>query len=448
MFMLALSAVSGFAQENNNRDSTGEIVMTKAQLQSFIRKIATLKKQHMEMHRQEMKLAQLEKEVALKNRMRRHTYDMERGYQEMAPKVRQPFITDEERLYRALERMNARIDALAQNLYALQSSMRSSAPSATAPMAGEEFQSAPPQNKIIPNAAPLSQTKIREIIRQELQNMRKPAPQQQNRQVPQDERNGETQQLSIEEVQEMIREEVQETRNNNSQRPVVIREKAPERIYVKTDRGQEPVVIVKVPGNGATPRVQLSDSLLLARQYEQGILKSRINNMEGQIQLLLQLREGSGEKDKNEYKEDIAILSAQIAALKNELEQKSQTTPADSVQYSNNQPLTEQIIEDSFTVYFANNSIQIPAASYQELQHVVSIMKNHPGATVVLRGYASPSGNPRYNDKISFQRATSVKNWLLDHGLRLADIITMHHGVDRSVDASRARRVEITFLVQ
>jgi outer membrane protein OmpA-like peptidoglycan-associated protein len=90
----------------------------------------------------------------------------------------------------------------------------------------------------------------------------------------------------------------------------------------------------------------------------------------------------------------------------------------------------------------------IPSSDYSKLQEIVNIAGQHPQMTVVLRGFASKVGNPQYNEKISFQRAASVKEWLLDNGLDLKNIITMHHGVDKSVDASRARRVEITFKVQ
>ncbi len=232
-----------------------------------------------------------------------------------------------------------------------------------------------------------------------------------------------------------------------NKQPIIIQQESPPQVYVNSGIPRNPTVGFKNNESDQFVRTeQPNDSLLLARQNEQFILRNRIKNLENEMSLSKELLKGSDEDEKKKYNEDISNLSEQIAAIGTQLEQNNRE--ADSLKLRKENNLLNVLNDFSYKVYFENNSTQISPSDFSKLQEIVNIAEKNPKVTVVLRGFASKAGNPRYNEKISFQRAASVKKWLLENGLNLKDIITMHHGVDKSVDASRARRVEITFRAQ
>lgn len=390
LIVLISSEKFGFAQDSSQTGTKGEIVMTKTELQSFLNNIAELKKQHIARqetatHKRELKLQELN-EAYTSGNVQTGVRPESRTYRngEFPTSVQQYNFVDEQMLFKELELINARLNSLMLEMEVLKINAQLNEPTASPSVNLPTTRSTQRQPKIhiMPEQQPV-------IIQQET------PPQVYGNQGPQ------------------------------------------ERLIAgsRNKRGEQP--LQEEPSN---------DSLLVARQNEQLVLKNQIKSLENEMSLLQQLLKGSGGEEKNKYNKDISNLNAQIDALSSQLAKNNEE--ADSLKLKKQNSLMNVLNDFSYNVYFKNNSTMVPSSDYSKLQEIVNIAGQHPQMTVVLRGFASKVGNPQYNEKISFQRAASVKEWLLDNGINLKNIITMHHGVDKSVDASRARRVEITFKVQ
>lgn len=97
----------------------------------------------------------------------------------------------------------------------------------------------------------------------------------------------------------------------------------------------------------------------------------------------------------------IADLQAQLAAAKS---QKPATT---TVVVNENKNVLQP------TVIFAQGKSSIDAAQYASISMIATYMKNHKNSKILIKGYASPEGNPELNQKLSEARANAVKDALV-----------------------------------
>lgn len=388
-YLLMLALFMGLQKISYAQDTaaTGEIVMTKSQLKSFLGKIVQLKKQQMK-EQKEMNLPQVNVQPENFSSIRDHRIissypeqpEIDIRNQRSLDENRQSNPTVDERLYTQLELINAKLNLVMSEIEVLK--LRTALNNGS----GNN-----PSDNLYLN----------------------PNPQQ-----PQ-------------------------VRVEPRQQPVIINQGAPSQPYVQYI--PQPQVTTKEKLR-KRPTGQPQDSAFFAGQQAQAKLKERISGLENELSLLQQLLQGGDDQEKNQYQEEISNINAQIDSLHTRL--NMQTKDADSLMEKKESNLLHVLNDFSYKVYFGNNSTAIPPSDYSKLEEIVRIAQNNPQATVVLRGFASKAGNPQYNEKISFQRAVAVKNWLLENGLPLKNILTMHHGIDNSVDAARARRVEISFRVQ
>ena len=65
------------------------------------------------------------------------------------------------------------------------------------------------------------------------------------------------------------------------------------------------------------------------------------------------------------------------------------------------------------TVIFGLGKSTVDAAQMASVAMIAKYMKNHPESKILIKGYASPEGNPELNQKLSEARAASVKNALV-----------------------------------
>ena len=75
-------------------------------------------------------------------------------------------------------------------------------------------------------------------------------------------------------------------------------------------------------------------------------------------------------------------------------------------------------------VIFRQGKTTIDAAQYASVEMVAKYMKNHPKAKILVKGYASPEGNPELNQRISEARAKSVADALINRYKIAKDRIT------------------------
>lgn len=125
---------------------------------------------------------------------------------------------------------------------------------------------------------------------------------------------------------------------------------------------------------------------------------------------------------------EIDALNAQINSLRGDLNGKDSEIAAKDRQISdlqkalddcNNKPKTVYVKPETATnlqptVLFRQGKSVIDPAQYAPIELIASYMKNHPEAKVEIKGYASPEGSVEINQKLSEDRATAVKNALVN----------------------------------
>ncbi|HRP89769.1 MAG TPA: OmpA family protein [Edaphocola sp.] len=184
-------------------------------------------------------------------------------------------------------------------------------------------------------------------------------------------------------------------------------------------------------------------------------LQSQIENLNEQIRVLTALNQS---QKSNDNVQEILLLQSKIEALKSTIDNNSKRvdTVIKIVEVQKETPVVttikEQVKEETqaqqlkLTLYFANNSSTIDKKDYPELANIAKSVKDSK-KTVVLRAFASNTGSAIYNQKLSFNRANTVKKVLMQNGLKANQIIILNHGIDNSTDAVNARRVEISLLL-
>lgn len=123
----------------------------------------------------------------------------------------------------------------------------------------------------------------------------------------------------------------------------------------------------------------------LRDQAEIDILNNKINDLRGEL----------ASKD-----DEIADMDRQIAELKQQLAdcQNQTTTACESLQ-----PV----------VIFRKGKSTIDRAQYASIELIAKYMKDNQDAKVEIKGYASPEGSAKFNQKLSQARANAVKKALI-----------------------------------
>ena len=109
--------------------------------------------------------------------------------------------------------------------------------------------------------------------------------------------------------------------------------------------------------------------------------------------------------DLNSKDSELAAKDKQIQDLQNALDEcnKAPKTEAKAATATNLQP----------TVLFRVGKSVIDRSQMANIEMIAQYMKNHPDATVEIKGYASPEGSKEVNQKLSEARANAVKNVLV-----------------------------------
>jgi outer membrane protein OmpA-like peptidoglycan-associated protein len=97
-----------------------------------------------------------------------------------------------------------------------------------------------------------------------------------------------------------------------------------------------------------------------------------------------------------------------IQQLKNDLAAAKNVKPV--------QNIVKQVVNNNVlqpTIIFGQGKSTVDAAQMASVAMVAKYMKNHPDARLLIKGYASPEGNPELNQKLSEKRARSVMDVLV-----------------------------------
>ncbi len=102
-------------------------------------------------------------------------------------------------------------------------------------------------------------------------------------------------------------------------------------------------------------------------------------------------------------------------------------------------------------IQFAHNSSNIEKSSYQQLNQISTILKECSKSIIVIDGYSDNRGNPKYNQRLSQQRANKVKLYLISKGIDKKSIKAFGHGAQNPIASNdtkegreKNRRIEFT----
>lgn len=145
----------------------------------------------------------------------------------------------------------------------------------------------------------------------------------------------------------------------------------------------------------------------LRNQAEIDALNAKVNELQSE----------SVAKDKR-----IAQDIRRIADLEDSLEIAKKVKPTTIINKVVNKVVNNNVLQP--TVIFGQGKSTVDAAQMASVAMIAKYMKNHPESTILIKGYASPEGNPELNQKLSEARATSVKNVLVSRYGISADRLT------------------------
>ena len=121
------------------------------------------------------------------------------------------------------------------------------------------------------------------------------------------------------------------------------------------------------------------------------------------------INELRGENDKKDVR--IARDIRRIAELEDSLEAARKVKPTVVNKVTKVVNVNNNVLQP--TVIFGQGKSSVDAAQMASVAMIAKYMKNHPESRILIKGYASPEGNPELNQKLSEARAASVKNALV-----------------------------------
>lgn len=178
-------------------------------------------------------------------------------------------------------------------------------------------------------------------------------------------------------------------------------------------------------------------------------LKTKVDYLEGELK---------GIKETNKYwadffQKEIKTLQIEITKLnlnqpiqKSKVVEKIVRVPTESTAKTVQQIITDFGISN---VYFDNGQTTIESEFNNRLNRVVTLMNEHSGVVVTLKGYTDKSGNLELNFKLSKKRSEAVKLYLISKGISASRIDISYFGAYQAVAMNDpfSRRVEVILRV-
>jgi len=98
--------------------------------------------------------------------------------------------------------------------------------------------------------------------------------------------------------------------------------------------------------------------------------------------------------------------------------------------------------------FFDYDSTQLKPGGYAELQRVAEVLNRYPQTTIEIGGHTDIRGSEEYNQTLSLKRAESVRQALMQNGVRPERMQTIGYGESRPISSDHAtnRRVEIVIV--
>ena len=113
-------------------------------------------------------------------------------------------------------------------------------------------------------------------------------------------------------------------------------------------------------------------------------------------------------------------------------------TDNDSQQLTDSESITKLVNGGYVAAYFDFNKSTPTDSSIDGINFILNYLRNNPSASVEIIGHADEIGNALYNEKLSNERANSIKNILLKANIAASRISVVAAGEDTSVDKGSA----------
>lgn len=133
------------------------------------------------------------------------------------------------------------------------------------------------------------------------------------------------------------------------------------------------------------------------------------------------------ENDLSDKEAEIAMLSEDYEALRNE-----QMTQLVSFEKEANDAWLNDFEHFETNLQFKTASSNVEKEYINQLDSISALLNRYPQLNVKLTGYADHRGDSAYNYELSEQRATAVKDYLLDSGVELGQITLIAEGESES----------------
>jgi outer membrane protein OmpA-like peptidoglycan-associated protein len=92
--------------------------------------------------------------------------------------------------------------------------------------------------------------------------------------------------------------------------------------------------------------------------------------------------------------------------------------------------VTEKEIKITQQIHFEFNKSAIRPISFPVLDAVVDVLNKNPKIRIEVQGHTDNVGPPAYNKKLSQDRAESVRNYLVSHGVDNSRLVSRGYGMD------------------
>jgi outer membrane protein OmpA-like peptidoglycan-associated protein len=114
---------------------------------------------------------------------------------------------------------------------------------------------------------------------------------------------------------------------------------------------------------------------------------------------------------------------------------------------------TERTSSDAYDITFDFNSDKITEESYPVIDLLVEFLESNPDMDIELAGFTDHIGSEKYNNELALKRASAVKKYMVDKGIKsnriavlgFGERMTAVYGVDDEKDLRMNRRVEYNF---
>jgi outer membrane protein OmpA-like peptidoglycan-associated protein len=85
-------------------------------------------------------------------------------------------------------------------------------------------------------------------------------------------------------------------------------------------------------------------------------------------------------------------------------------------------------VEKFNKIYFDFDSYKLSPESQNYLSSIVGVLNRVPDAKIAIDGHASAEGQIRHNEKLAYNRAKAVAQFLVSKGIAKNRVIVLGHG--------------------